>query len=113
LTPALPNLSFAAAKAEGCHAAARFYDEFIPATETLMIRAFGDAAQDATTPRYSDVIVVEESFVPCIPDGLDRAAAAPFLCAGITTYSPLRRWRVQPGQRVGIDMAALGQEAAA
>ena len=44
---------------------------------------------------YSNTIVVDESFVLRVPDGLDPAAAAPLLCAGITTYSPLRHWRVQ------------------
>ncbi|MGB6056430.1 MAG: NAD(P)-dependent alcohol dehydrogenase [Burkholderiaceae bacterium] len=51
---------------------------------------------------YSDHIVVDEKFVLRIPDGMDPAAAAPLLCAGITTYSPLRHWKVGPGQKVGI-----------
>jgi uncharacterized zinc-type alcohol dehydrogenase-like protein len=51
---------------------------------------------------YSDSIVVDEAFVLRIPEGLDPAAAAPLLCAGITTYSPLRHWKVGPGQKVGI-----------
>ncbi len=51
---------------------------------------------------YSDRIVVDEHFTLRVPDGLDPAAAAPLLCAGITTYSPLRHWKVGPGQRVGI-----------
>jgi len=51
---------------------------------------------------YSDNIVVDERFTLRIPDGMDPAAAAPLLCAGITTYSPLRRWKVGPGQKVGI-----------
>ena len=44
---------------------------------------------------YSDKIVVREEFVLRVPEGLDPAAAAPLLCAGITTYSPLRHWNVQ------------------
>lgn len=61
---------------------------------------------------YSNVIVVDESFVLRIPSGLDPAAAAPLLCAGITTYSPLRRWRVQPGQKVGVvGLGGLGHMA--
>ncbi|WP_370436060.1 NAD(P)-dependent alcohol dehydrogenase [Microvirga sp. TS319] len=61
---------------------------------------------------YSDVIVVDESFVLRIPDGLDPAATAPLLCAGITTYSPLRRWRVRAGQKVGIvGLGGLGHMA--
>src|SRR5690606_17076003 len=51
---------------------------------------------------YSERIVVDEDFVLRIPDNLDPAATAPLLCAGITTYSPLRHWNVRPGKRVGI-----------
>jgi uncharacterized zinc-type alcohol dehydrogenase-like protein len=51
---------------------------------------------------YSTRIVVDEAFVLRVPAGLDLAAAAPLLCAGITTYSPLRRWGVGPGKTVGI-----------
>ena len=51
---------------------------------------------------YSTDVVVDEAFVLKIPKNLDLAAAAPLLCAGITTYSPLRHWKVQKGQTVGI-----------
>jgi uncharacterized zinc-type alcohol dehydrogenase-like protein len=51
---------------------------------------------------YSSNIVVRDKFVLRIPDNLDPAAAAPLLCAGITTYSPLAQWKVGPGQKVGI-----------
>ena len=51
---------------------------------------------------YSESIVVTEDFVLRVPDNLDPAASAPLLCAGITTYSPLRHWKVGPGQKVGI-----------
>lgn len=51
---------------------------------------------------YSTSIVVDEAFVLRVPAGLDLAAAAPLLCAGITTYSPLRHWKVGPNQKVGI-----------
>ncbi len=51
---------------------------------------------------YSNQIVVDQRFVLRVPDRLDPAAAAPLLCAGITTYSPLRHWKVGPGQKVGI-----------
>ncbi|REA56151.1 NAD(P)-dependent alcohol dehydrogenase [Dyadobacter luteus] len=51
---------------------------------------------------YSERIVVDENFVLSIPDNLDLAAAAPLLCAGITTYSPLKHWNVGPGQKVGV-----------
>lgn len=51
---------------------------------------------------YSTAIVVDEAFVLRVPEKLDPAAAAPLLCAGITTYSPLRHWKVGAGQKVGI-----------
>ena len=51
---------------------------------------------------YANNIVVHEKFVLRIPEQLDPAAAAPLLCAGITTYSPLRHWKVGKGQKVGI-----------
>jgi uncharacterized zinc-type alcohol dehydrogenase-like protein len=51
---------------------------------------------------YSDSIVVDEAFVLRVPEKLDPAATAPLLCAGITTYSPLKHWNVRKGQKVGI-----------
>jgi alcohol dehydrogenase (NADP+) len=51
---------------------------------------------------YSESVVVDEAFVLRVPKNLDLAAAAPLLCAGITTYSPLRHWKVGKGQKVGI-----------
>lgn len=51
---------------------------------------------------YSNNIIVRDKFVLRIPDNLDPAGAAPLLCAGITTWSPLRQWKVGPGQKVGI-----------
>lgn len=51
---------------------------------------------------YSENIVVDESFVLKVPENLDLAATAPLLCAGITTYSPLKHWNVGPGKKVGI-----------
>lgn len=55
---------------------------------------------------YSDHIVVDEHFVLALPDGLDPKTAAPILCAGVTTYSPLKRAGVGAGSKVGI--AGLG-----
>jgi uncharacterized zinc-type alcohol dehydrogenase-like protein len=51
---------------------------------------------------YSESIVVDQAFVLRVPKGIDPAGAAPLLCAGITTYSPLRHWKVGKGQKVGI-----------
>lgn len=51
---------------------------------------------------YSESIVVDEAFVLRVPENLGLAATAPLLCAGITTYSPLRHWNVGPGKKVGV-----------
>lgn len=61
---------------------------------------------------YSDVIVVNEDFVLRIPDNLPLDKAAPLLCAGITTYSPLRHWKAGPGRKVGVlGLGGLGHMA--
>jgi uncharacterized zinc-type alcohol dehydrogenase-like protein len=61
---------------------------------------------------YSDNIVVDEAYTLRLPEGMDPAAAAPLLCAGITTYSPLRHWQVGPGQKVGVyGLGGLGHMA--
>jgi alcohol dehydrogenase (NADP+) len=51
---------------------------------------------------YSESVVVDEAFVLQVPKNLDLAATAPLLCAGITTYSPLKHWNVGPGTKVGV-----------
>ncbi len=70
-----------------------------------MVMTYGSTDQHLGTPTlggYSQSIVVTEDFVLRMPANLNLAAAAPLLCAGITTYSPLRHWKVGPGQKVGI-----------
>jgi alcohol dehydrogenase (NADP+) len=61
---------------------------------------------EITLGGYSSHIVVRDEFVLRMPEGLDPARAAPLLCAGITTYSPLRHWRIGPGSKVAV--AGLG-----
>jgi len=51
---------------------------------------------------YSERVVVDEDFVLRVPNNLDLAATAPLLCAGVTTWSPLKHWKVGPGMKVGI-----------
>jgi uncharacterized zinc-type alcohol dehydrogenase-like protein len=61
---------------------------------------------------YSKAVVVDETFVLHMPANLDLAAAAPLLCAGITTYSPLRHWKAGPGKTVGVvGLGGLGHMA--
>jgi uncharacterized zinc-type alcohol dehydrogenase-like protein len=68
--------------------------------------------KEPTLGRYSKHLVVREEFVLQMPDGLDLAKAAPLLCAGITTYSPLKTWNVGAGSRVGvIGLGGLGHMA--
>lgn len=56
----------------------------------------------ATYGGYAEHIVVNEDFVLTIPEGVDLAKTAPLLCAGITVYSPMMHWKIQPGDRIGI-----------
>src|SRR5262249_43301603 len=61
---------------------------------------------------YSESIVVDENFALRVPRVLDPAGAAPMLCAGITTYSPMRYWNVGKGQKVGVvGLGGLGHMA--
>jgi uncharacterized zinc-type alcohol dehydrogenase-like protein len=61
---------------------------------------------------YSDSLVVDEAFMLRVSDRLDPAGTAPLLCAGITTYSPLRHWNVGKGQKVGVvGLGGLGHMA--
>jgi alcohol dehydrogenase (NADP+) len=61
---------------------------------------------------YSTRVVVNEKFVLSLPEGMDPAAAAPLLCAGITMYSPLRHWKAGPGMTVGVvGLGGLGHMA--
>ena len=81
-----------------------------------MVLTYGTPDNHGTAPGtlggYSDSIVVDESFVLRIPGNLDLAAAAPLLCAGITTYSPLRHWGVKEGKKVGVvGLGGLGHMA--
>lgn len=70
-----------------------------------MVGTYNSKERDGKTPTYggySSHVVVTEDFVLKVPGNLDLAATAPLLCAGITTYSPLRHWKVDRGQKVGI-----------
>jgi uncharacterized zinc-type alcohol dehydrogenase-like protein len=76
---------------------------------------YNSTEMDRRTPTqggYSQRVVVKERFVLRVPAGLDLAAAAPLLCAGITTFSPLRQWNCKKGDRVGIvGLGGLGHMA--
>jgi uncharacterized zinc-type alcohol dehydrogenase-like protein len=77
-------------------------------------QTYGSVDRDGTVTYggYSDHVIVDQDFVLTIPDGLELDAAAPLLCAGITTYSPLRRWNAGPGKRVAVvGLGGLGHMA--
>lgn len=76
---------------------------------------YNSTEMDKKTPTfggYSTHVVVTEAFVVKVPESLEPSRAAPLLCAGITTYSPLRQWKVQAGSRVGVvGLGGLGHMA--
>jgi uncharacterized zinc-type alcohol dehydrogenase-like protein len=78
------------------------------------VGTYGIVDRDGTVTQggYSTHIVVDQDFVLRIPDAIDLAVAAPLLCAGITTYSPLKHWKAAPGRKVAVvGMGGLGHMA--
>jgi uncharacterized zinc-type alcohol dehydrogenase-like protein len=69
-----------------------------------MVGTYAATDRDGTTTQggYSTHVVVDADYVLTVPEGIDPAAAAPLLCAGITTYAPLRHWNAGPGRKVAI-----------
>ncbi|QIX63520.1 NAD(P)-dependent alcohol dehydrogenase [Hymenobacter sp. BT18] len=83
--------------------------------EVGMVGTYGGRERGTGAPTYggySTQIVVDEAYTLRVPDTLPLAGVAPLLCAGITTYSPLRQWKVGPGHRVGVmGLGGLGHMA--
>ena len=77
------------------------HEQFCP-NQTLTYGSPDKHLGGITYDGYSDSIVVDEHFVLRVPSNLDLAGAAPLLSAGITTYSPMRRWGVTKGNKVGV-----------
>src|ERR1700691_1288731 len=77
-------------------------EQFCDSMPTFTYNADDKHLGGVTYGGYSDSIVVDEAFVLRVPEKLDLAATAPLLCAGITTYSPMRHWNVRKGQKVGV-----------
>ncbi|HJQ07742.1 MAG TPA: NAD(P)-dependent alcohol dehydrogenase [Nocardioides sp.] len=79
-----------------------------------MVGTYAATDRDGTTTQggYSTHVVVDSDYVVSVPEGLDPATAAPLLCAGITTYSPLRHWNAGPGTKVAVvGLGGLGHMA--
>jgi uncharacterized zinc-type alcohol dehydrogenase-like protein len=84
-----------------CPECKQFLEQFCP--NLILTYNFPDKHTGGVTyGGYSDSVVVDQKFVFKVPSNLDLAGAAPLLCAGITTYSPMRHWGVTKGKKVGI-----------
>jgi uncharacterized zinc-type alcohol dehydrogenase-like protein len=91
-----------------CDACKAGLEQFCP-NMTLTFNSPDKHLGGVTYGGYSESIVVDEQFVLRVPANLDLAGAAPLLCAGITTYSPLRHWGITSGKKVGvIGLGGLG-----
>jgi uncharacterized zinc-type alcohol dehydrogenase-like protein len=87
-------------------------EQFCEGGVTLTYNSPDKHSSGITYGGYSKTIVVDQDFVLRLDESLDPAAAAPLLCAGITTYSPLRKWNVGSGHKVGIvGLGGLGHMA--
>jgi alcohol dehydrogenase (NADP+) len=90
---------------DSCRNCANCKDNLEQFCEVHMVGTYNSLEMDMKTPTYggySNQIVVDEKFTLRISDKLNLAGVAPLLCAGITTYSPLRHWKIGRGQKVGV-----------
>ena len=95
-----------------CAPCGRGEEHFCDEGSTLTYAAKDRVDGSITMGGYSNNYVVDERFAHTVPANLDLSAVAPLLCAGITTYSPLRHWKVGPGKKVGIvGLGGLGHMA--
>jgi uncharacterized zinc-type alcohol dehydrogenase-like protein len=85
-----------------CSSCQKGLENYCLSFPTLTYNAPNKHSGGVTYGGYSDRIVVDEAFTLKVPAKLDPAATAPLLCAGITTYSPLRHWKVGKGKKVGV-----------
>lgn len=85
-----------------CHACEDDLEQYCENGFTGTYNSLEQDKKTITQGGYSDHVVVTEDFVLKVPTNLPLEAVAPLLCAGITTYSPLRHWKVGKGQKVGI-----------
>jgi alcohol dehydrogenase (NADP+) len=85
-----------------CSACQADLEQYCEKVATWTYNSKERGSEKLTFGGYSQQIVVDERFVVTIPAGMDLKGTAPLLCAGITTYSPLRHWQVGAGQKVGV-----------
>jgi uncharacterized zinc-type alcohol dehydrogenase-like protein len=87
-------------------------EQFCEKTATFTYSGEDRVSGGVTFGGYSEMIVVDEAFALKVRETKNLAAAAPLLCAGITTYSPMRHWNVRKGQKVGVvGLGGLGHMA--
>jgi len=86
----------------GCDCCKKGLEQYCTGGATLTYNGEDKHLGGMTFGGYSEKVVVDEAFSLKVPANLDPAAAAPLLCAGITTWSPLKHWKAGPGKKVGI-----------
>lgn len=92
-----------------CDSCKEDLEQFCENGATLTYNSKDEHLGGHTFGGYAEQIVVDKEFVLKVPENIDAKAAAPLLCAGITTYSPLRHWNVKKGDKVGvIGLGGLG-----
>jgi uncharacterized zinc-type alcohol dehydrogenase-like protein len=89
-----------------CHSCREGLEQYCEKGATFTYGSPDTKSGGITQGGYSTLVVVDQDFVVRVPDNLPLEKVAPLLCAGITTYSPLRQWKVKKGDRVGV--AGLG-----
>ncbi len=95
-----------------CHPCSQGQEQYCVEFPTLTYNATDRHDHSPNYGGYSKHIITSEKFLLRVPDGLDMAGAAPLLCAGITTWSPLRHWKVGEGSRVAVvGLGGLGHMA--
>lgn len=97
---------------QDCGACAKGWEQYCEGGMTGTYNSTDRIDGSATQGGYAERIVVRQEFVLKMPEGLDLKSAAPLLCAGITTWSPLRHWKVGPGSKVAVvGLGGLGHMA--
>lgn len=92
-----------------CDSCKEDLEQFCENGATLTYNSKDEHLGGHTFGGYAEQIVVDKEFVLKVPENIDAKAAAPLLCAGITTYSPLRHWNVKKGDKIGvIGLGGLG-----
>jgi uncharacterized zinc-type alcohol dehydrogenase-like protein len=85
-----------------CHYCTEGLEQFCESGNTIVFGSADKFLGGQTYGGFSSRIIADENYVLRVPGSLDKASAAPILCAGITVYSPLKHWNAGPGKKIGI-----------